>query len=64
MLRRSALSTQLIRPIQSRYPCRPPIFHLSYRTESTIAEEIVKPVSEAPESIQEETIKGTSNPTP
>ena len=43
--------------LRSRYA--PPVLrHPQIRRNTTIADEIIKPISEAPESIQEETIKG------
>lgn len=59
MLRRSLLS----QPIVIRRPLVNPIRHpLEFRRNSTVAESITKPVTEAPESIQEETIKGILSP--
>ena len=55
MLQRTLLS----RPIVSRQSFVNPIRHpLQFRRNSAVAESITKPVREAPESIQEETIKG------
>jgi hypothetical protein len=61
MLRPLFASRRVVsRPLLRYTSVAPVLRHPQLRRNTTLAEGIVKPISEAPESIQEETIKGST----